>query len=131
MAETLGVGGRGDYYDGAGAVRDMIQNQLLQVFLYHAPHAPRLLVVVPPAFHPERLGHRDLDVVDVVPVPDRLQNLVAAPEDEGVVVAPLPAGGGEAGLSAASEDLAGLRRGGIQEPFGRDLGRVTGATEVV
>jgi glucose-6-phosphate 1-dehydrogenase len=31
VAEDLGVGSRGDYYDGAGAVRDMLQNHLLQL----------------------------------------------------------------------------------------------------
>ena len=31
MAETAGVGHRGGYYDQAGALRDMIQNHLLQV----------------------------------------------------------------------------------------------------
>jgi glucose-6-phosphate 1-dehydrogenase len=31
MAEDIGVGSRGDYYDGAGAVRDMLQNHLLQL----------------------------------------------------------------------------------------------------
>ncbi|HZM00945.1 MAG TPA: glucose-6-phosphate dehydrogenase [Planctomycetota bacterium] len=30
-AETLGVGGRGRFYDGVGVVRDMLQNHLLQV----------------------------------------------------------------------------------------------------
>ncbi len=30
-AEDIGVGSRGDYYDGAGAVRDMLQNHLLQL----------------------------------------------------------------------------------------------------
>lgn len=30
-SETLGIGGRADYYDGAGALRDMIQSHLLQL----------------------------------------------------------------------------------------------------
>ena len=30
VAESLGVEGRGDYYDSAGALRDMVQNHLLQ-----------------------------------------------------------------------------------------------------
>ncbi len=30
-AETIGVEGRGEYYDGAGVVRDMVQNHVLQV----------------------------------------------------------------------------------------------------
>lgn len=31
VAESLGVGGRGSYYDGSGALRDMVQNHLLQL----------------------------------------------------------------------------------------------------
>ncbi len=31
VAETVGVEGRGSYYEGAGALRDMVQNHLLQV----------------------------------------------------------------------------------------------------
>ena len=31
-AESIGVGSRGGYYDGSGALRDMFQNHLLQVF---------------------------------------------------------------------------------------------------
>ncbi len=33
VTEQLGVGDRGDYYDGAGALRDMVQNHVLQVAL--------------------------------------------------------------------------------------------------
>lgn len=31
VAESIGVGGRGTYYDAAGALRDMVQNHLLQL----------------------------------------------------------------------------------------------------
>src|SRR5882724_4634343 len=31
VAETLGVEGRGDYYDNSGALRDMVQNHMLQL----------------------------------------------------------------------------------------------------
>ncbi|GLQ19249.1 glucose-6-phosphate dehydrogenase [Algimonas porphyrae] len=31
VAETIGVGGRGAYYDSSGALRDMVQNHLLQL----------------------------------------------------------------------------------------------------
>jgi glucose-6-phosphate 1-dehydrogenase len=40
VAETLGVEGRGDYYDCAGAVRDMIQNHLLQLLALVAMEPP-------------------------------------------------------------------------------------------
>jgi glucose-6-phosphate 1-dehydrogenase len=40
MAEDIGVGSRGDYYDGAGAVRDMLQNHLLQLLALVAMEPP-------------------------------------------------------------------------------------------
>lgn len=39
-AEAVGVEGRGGYYEGAGALRDMIQNHLLQVFSLVAMEPP-------------------------------------------------------------------------------------------
>ena len=39
-AEPLGVGGRADYYDGAGALRDMIQSHLLQMLTLVAMEPP-------------------------------------------------------------------------------------------
>lgn len=38
--ETLGVEGRGKYYEGAGALRDMIQNHLMQLMGFVAMEAP-------------------------------------------------------------------------------------------
>ncbi|WP_246086926.1 glucose-6-phosphate dehydrogenase [Nocardioides humi] len=40
VAETLGVGDRGDYYDRAGALRDMVQNHLLQLLCLVAMEPP-------------------------------------------------------------------------------------------
>lgn len=40
IAETVGVEGRGDYYDGSGAMRDMLQNHLLQLLCLTAMEAP-------------------------------------------------------------------------------------------
>ncbi|MBI5919485.1 MAG: glucose-6-phosphate dehydrogenase [Nitrosomonadales bacterium] len=39
-SETLGVEGRADYYEGAGALRDMIQSHLLQLFTLVAMEPP-------------------------------------------------------------------------------------------
>ncbi|MEM7575595.1 MAG: glucose-6-phosphate dehydrogenase, partial [Bacteroidota bacterium] len=39
-AETVGVGDRGGYYDDSGALRDMIQNHLLQVLAHVAMEPP-------------------------------------------------------------------------------------------
>jgi len=40
VAETLGVGSRADYYDGAGIVRDMVQNHLTQLLALTAMEVP-------------------------------------------------------------------------------------------
>jgi glucose-6-phosphate 1-dehydrogenase len=40
VAETLGVGGRADYYDNYGAIRDMLQNHLLQLLCLVAMEPP-------------------------------------------------------------------------------------------
>ncbi|MGA7439049.1 MAG: glucose-6-phosphate dehydrogenase [Luteibacter sp.] len=42
-AETVGLEGRGGYYDGSGALRDMIQNHLLQVLTVVAMERPSSL----------------------------------------------------------------------------------------
>ncbi|MCG8459385.1 MAG: glucose-6-phosphate dehydrogenase [Holophagales bacterium] len=43
VAETLGVEGRGAYYDKAGALRDMVQNHLLQLLCLTAMEPPARL----------------------------------------------------------------------------------------
>ena len=40
VAETIGVGTRGDYYDKSGAMRDMVQNHLLQLLCLVAMEPP-------------------------------------------------------------------------------------------
>jgi glucose-6-phosphate 1-dehydrogenase len=40
MAETIGVAGRGSFYEEVGVVRDVIQNHLLQIVSYVAMEAP-------------------------------------------------------------------------------------------
>jgi glucose-6-phosphate 1-dehydrogenase len=40
VAETVGLEGRGDYYDGAGALRDMVQNHMLQLVALVAMEPP-------------------------------------------------------------------------------------------
>jgi glucose-6-phosphate 1-dehydrogenase len=39
-SETVGLEGRADYYDQAGAIRDMFQNHLLQLLMMTAMHLP-------------------------------------------------------------------------------------------
>jgi glucose-6-phosphate 1-dehydrogenase len=43
VAETIGVGQRGDYYDHSGALRDMVQNHLLQLLCLVAMESPTRL----------------------------------------------------------------------------------------
>jgi glucose-6-phosphate 1-dehydrogenase len=40
VSETVGLQGRGDYYDGAGALRDMVQNHMLQLLALVAMEPP-------------------------------------------------------------------------------------------
>jgi glucose-6-phosphate 1-dehydrogenase len=53
VAETLGVGRRGSYYDHAGALRDMIQNHMLQLLCMVAMEPPASLE--PDAVRDEKL----------------------------------------------------------------------------
>jgi glucose-6-phosphate 1-dehydrogenase len=43
VAETLGVEGRGEYYDQSGAIRDMVQNHMLQLLCLVAMEPPNSL----------------------------------------------------------------------------------------
>jgi glucose-6-phosphate 1-dehydrogenase len=59
VAESLGVGGRGGYYEHSGALRDMVQNHLLQLLC--------LVAMEPPvAFTPDELRNRKLDVLRAI-----------------------------------------------------------------
>ena len=64
VAETVGVGGRGEYYDQSGAMRDMMQNHLMQLLC--------LIAMEPPArFEPDAVRDEKLKVIralgDVLP----------------------------------------------------------------
>ena len=56
VAETVGVGGRGEYYDKSGAMRDMVQNHLMQLLC--------LIAMEPPArFAPDAVRDEKLKVI--------------------------------------------------------------------
>ncbi len=56
VAESVGVGGRGGYYDRSGAMRDMVQNHLMQLFC--------LIAMEPPAkFDPDSVRDEKLKVI--------------------------------------------------------------------
>jgi glucose-6-phosphate 1-dehydrogenase len=59
MAEEVGVEHRGDYYDHAGALRDMVQNHLLQVMC--------LVAMEPPvSFEDEEIRNKKVDVLHAI-----------------------------------------------------------------
>ncbi|MEM9708861.1 MAG: glucose-6-phosphate dehydrogenase [Pseudomonadota bacterium] len=56
VAETVGVGGRGEYYDRSGAMRDMVQNHLMQLLC--------LIAMEPPSrFTPDAVRDEKLKVI--------------------------------------------------------------------
>ena len=58
-AETVGVEGRGRYYDGAGVLRDMIQSHMFQMLAY-------LCMEPPTSFKPESIRNEKAKVLDAV-----------------------------------------------------------------
>ncbi|MEL6585884.1 MAG: glucose-6-phosphate dehydrogenase [Pseudomonadota bacterium] len=56
VAETVGVGDRGGYYDTSGAMRDMVQNHLMQLLCLTAMEPPS-------QFDPDRLRDEKLKVI--------------------------------------------------------------------
>jgi glucose-6-phosphate 1-dehydrogenase len=56
VAESIGVGGRGAYYDRAGAMRDMVQNHLLQLLCLVAMEPPE-------SFSPDSVRDEKLKVL--------------------------------------------------------------------
>jgi glucose-6-phosphate 1-dehydrogenase len=59
MAEQVGVEHRGEYYDKAGALRDMVQNHLLQVLCLMAMEAPV-------SFQDEEIRNKKVDVLHAI-----------------------------------------------------------------
>jgi glucose-6-phosphate 1-dehydrogenase len=62
MAEGFGVEDRGRFYDGVGALRDVVQNHLLQVLA--------LVTMEPLSGGPEAVADRRLDVLRAMPAAD-------------------------------------------------------------
>jgi len=80
-AEDIGIGGRAGYYEGAGALRDLVQNHMLQLLA--------LLAMEPPtAFDADRLRDEKLKVLEAI-VPASLDQVptmaVRAQHGPGVV----------------------------------------------
>ncbi len=69
-AEDIGIGGRAGYYEGAGALRDLVQNHMLQLLA--------LLTMEPPAsFEANRLRDEKLKVLEAIvpPTTDQVQGM--------------------------------------------------------
>ena len=62
LAEDFGVDGRGSFYDGVGAIRDVVQNHLLQVLA--------LAAMEPPSGGDDAIPRRRLDVFRAMPAAD-------------------------------------------------------------
>jgi glucose-6-phosphate 1-dehydrogenase len=66
-AEDIGIEGRAGYYEGAGALRDLVQNHMLQLLA--------LLAMEPPnAFEANRLRDEKLQVLEAI-VPPRVEDV--------------------------------------------------------
>jgi glucose-6-phosphate 1-dehydrogenase len=78
VSETVGVGGRGGYYDKSGAMRDMIQNHLMQLLC--------LTAMEPPArFSPDAVRDEKLKIIralEPVPQEDIVRGQYKADEDQ-------------------------------------------------
>ncbi len=61
VAETVGVEGRGSYYDRSGVLRDMIQNHMFQMLAY-------LCMEPPPSFKPDAIRNEKFKLLDAVRV---------------------------------------------------------------
>ncbi len=59
VAEDLGVGGRGRYYDNAGALRDMVQNHMAQLLTL-------LAMEVPGAYTPDAVRYEKIKVLRAI-----------------------------------------------------------------
>ncbi len=61
VSETVGVEGRGKYFDGAGVLRDMIQNHMFQMLAY-------LCMEPPPSFRPDAVRNEKAKLLEAVRV---------------------------------------------------------------
>ncbi len=98
-AESLGVGARGDYYDQSGALRDMLQNHLLQVLC---------LVAMEPPTHVNRESVRD----EKRKVLEALEPLTAEQTQRDTVT-------GQYGPGLVAGDVVGSYREEVADPHSR------------
>ena len=70
MAEDIGLGGRGGYYDGVGAARDVIQNHLIQLLALTAMEEPV-------SFSPHELQAEKIKVLSAIRLMQPLDDTTA------------------------------------------------------
>jgi glucose-6-phosphate 1-dehydrogenase len=106
VAETVGVEGRGDYYDTSGAMRDMLQNHLLQLLCLTAMEPPSQFD--PSAVRNEKLKVlRSLRPIDAA---DATTHSVAGQYTAGAIDgAAVPGYREELGRSSGTETFVALR----------------------
>ena len=107
-AEEIGIGGRAGYYEGSGALRDLVQNHMLQLLA--------LLAMEPPtAFTADRLRDEKLKVLEAIvpPSPDDVASMAVRAQYRAGTVAGVRVPGyrEEDGVAAGSrtETYAALR----------------------
>ncbi|CUH97290.1 Glucose-6-phosphate 1-dehydrogenase [Propionispora sp. 2/2-37] len=59
VAEQIGIGRRGGYYETAGALRDMMQNHLMQLLCFMAMEPPT-------SFHADEIRNKKVDVMHAI-----------------------------------------------------------------
>jgi glucose-6-phosphate 1-dehydrogenase len=78
VSESLGVGGRGGYYDQSGHLRDMVQNHLTQLL--------SLVAMEPPAaMEADAIRDEKVKVLNAVEQPDSSEDLVLGQYEAGMV----------------------------------------------
>jgi glucose-6-phosphate 1-dehydrogenase len=108
VAETVGVEGRGGYYEEAGLLRDMIQNHLLQLLALVAMEPP--ISFAADAVRNEKV--KVLDAVHPMAPEDIIQRTVRGQYDKGAIDGkPVPAYRSEPSVSpkSATETYAALK----------------------
>jgi glucose-6-phosphate 1-dehydrogenase len=106
IAETIGLEGRGDYYDGTGALRDMVQNHMLQLLA--------LVAMEPPAsFDATAIRDEKVKVLrSLRPItPERIEREVVTGQYGAGAVAsqPVPGYSDELGRASGTETFVALR----------------------
>ena len=111
VAETLGVEGRAGYYDTAGALRDMVQNHMLQLLCLTAMEPPRDIGA-------DAVRDEKLKVLKSLAPIDATHHTVRGQYRPGA-----SAGGPVGGLlRAGARAGAGLRAGACRTPLDRRVG---------